>query len=112
TQLANTISDFDTQVRTNRLDQMAAPTGSLSLANQKIINLLDPAAAQDAATMGWVQNQLAGIASGQTLKGSVKVAVTGGNVVVANPGGSTIDGVPVVNGDVLLLTAQSTGSQN
>ena len=30
------ISDFDTGVRTNRLDQMAAPTGAVSLNSQKI----------------------------------------------------------------------------
>jgi len=31
TQTASTVSDFDTQVRTSRLDQMAAPTGSVSV---------------------------------------------------------------------------------
>ena len=29
-------SDFDTGVRTNRLDQMAAPTGSVSFNSQKL----------------------------------------------------------------------------
>ena len=43
------ISDFDTQVRTSRLDQMAAPTATLSLNAQKIGNLADPTAAQDGA---------------------------------------------------------------
>jgi len=54
TQTASTISDFDTQVRTSRLDQMAAPTGSVSLNTQKVINLADPTAAQDAATKSYV----------------------------------------------------------
>src|SRR5574343_1859620 len=36
TQTASTISGFDTQVRTNRLDQMAAPTAAVSLNSQKI----------------------------------------------------------------------------
>ena len=41
--LAHTkISDFDTGVQANRLDQMAAPTGSVSLNSQKITNLADP----------------------------------------------------------------------
>jgi len=35
------ISDFDTQVRTSRLDQMAVPSASVSMNNQKISNLLD-----------------------------------------------------------------------
>ena len=42
TQTASTISDFDTQVRTSRLDQMANPTASVNLNSQKIINLATP----------------------------------------------------------------------
>ena len=54
--LAHTkISDFDTGVRTNRLDQMAAPTGSVSLNSQTITNVADPVNAQDAATKGFVE---------------------------------------------------------
>lgn len=54
TQLAATVSDFDTQVRTSRLDQMAAPTAAVALGAQKITGLADPASAQDAATRAWV----------------------------------------------------------
>jgi trimeric autotransporter adhesin len=39
TQTASTISNFDTQVRTSRLDQMAAPTASVALNSQKITGL-------------------------------------------------------------------------
>jgi hypothetical protein len=39
TQTASTISDFDTQVRSSRLDQMAVPTASVSLNSQKITAL-------------------------------------------------------------------------
>lgn len=59
TQTASTISDFDTQVRTNRLDQMAAPTASVSLNSQKITSLLDPTSAQDAATKTYVDTAAA-----------------------------------------------------
>lgn len=38
TQVAATISDFDTQVRTSRLDQMAAPTASVSFNGQQATN--------------------------------------------------------------------------
>ena len=109
-QLANTISDFDTAVRLNRLDQLAAPTGSVSMASQKLINLLDPTAAQDAATKAYVDSQIAGLQSGQTLKGTVRVA-TSSNVNTASPGAS-IDGVTMAAGDVVLLTGQTTASQN
>lgn len=110
TQLAGTISDFDAQVRTSRLDQMAAPTTSVPLNNQKITSLADPASAQDAATKNYIDTQLAGVASGQILKGAVR-AVSTTNVNISAPG-ATIDGVTAANGDVFLLTAQTTGTQN
>jgi hypothetical protein len=53
TQVASTISDFDTQVRTSRLDQMAAPTGSVSANSQKITNLATPTLSTDAATKAY-----------------------------------------------------------
>ena len=57
TQTASTISDFDTQVRTSRLDQMAAPTASVSLNSQKITNLADPTSNQDAVTLKYLTDQ-------------------------------------------------------
>ena len=58
TQLAATISDFDTQVRTSRLDQMAAPTATVSVNSQKITNLDTPTASADAANKGYVDTQI------------------------------------------------------
>jgi hypothetical protein len=57
TQAASTISDFDTQVRTSRLDQMAAPTGSVSLNSQKITNLATPTNSGDAVSLGYINGQ-------------------------------------------------------
>jgi hypothetical protein len=57
TQTASTISDFDTQVRTSRLDQMAAPTASVSMNSQKITSLADPTNAQDAVTLNYITTQ-------------------------------------------------------
>lgn len=110
TQLANTISDFDTQVRTNRLDQLASPTNPVGFNAQRATGLADPTAAQDAATKNYVDNQLTGLTSGMTPKGSVR-AVSTSNVNIASPG-TTIDGVTAANGDVFLLAGQTTGSQN
>ncbi len=59
TQTASTISDFDTQVRTSRLDQMAAPTASVSLNSQKITSLATPTANADAATKQYVDTAAA-----------------------------------------------------
>ena len=66
TQLASTVSDFDTQVRTNRLDQMAAPTGSVSANSQKITNLATATTSTDAINKDYVDSKIGaadGIAS-------------------------------------------------
>jgi hypothetical protein len=60
TQLAATISDFDTQVRTSRLDQMAIPTAALNLNSQKITSLATPTAGTDAATKAYADGLLTG----------------------------------------------------
>mgnify|MGYP003350421435 CR=1 FL=1 len=61
TQTASTISDFDTQVRTSRLDQMTAPTASISLNSQKITSLATPTASTDASTKGYVDTQISNL---------------------------------------------------
>lgn len=105
TQSASTISDFDTQVRTSRLDQMAAPTAAVSLNSQKITNLATPTVATDAATKGYVDAAV----NGTDWKMSVRVATTA-NITLS--GTQTIDGVAVVAGDRVLVKDQSTGSAN
>ena len=75
TQAASTISDFDTQVRTSRLDQMAAPTNAVSLNSQKITNLATPTDSGDAVSLGYINGQL-GTANGiAPLDGSGKVPI-------------------------------------
>ncbi len=64
TQTASTISDFDTQVRTSRLDQMAAPTGSVSVNSQKITSLGTPTAGTDASTKDYVDAQITALVGG------------------------------------------------
>lgn len=109
-QTASTISDFDTQVRTSRLDQLAAPTGAVGLNSQRITSLADPTNPQDAATRAYVLAQVDALTTGLVLKGSVRAA-TSANITIATPG-TTIDGLTAANGEVFLLTGQSTGSQN
>jgi hypothetical protein len=57
TQTSGTISDFDTQVRTSTLNQMTAPSTSLSINSQKLINVADPTANQDAVTLAYLNSQ-------------------------------------------------------
>ena len=99
------ISDFDTQVRTSRLDQMAAPTASVSLNSQKITNLATPTADTDAATKAYVD----AARSGLDVKVSCRAATTA-NITLS--GTQTIDGVALIAGDRVLVKDQSTGSAN
>ena len=103
------ISDFDTGVRTNRLDQMAAPTGAVSLNSQKITGLADPTADADAANKGYVD----GVAQGLDVKDSVVATTTAnGTLSTAFANGQSIDGVTLQTGDRILIKNQTTASQN
>ncbi len=64
TQTASTISDFDTQVRTSRLDQMAAPTSAVSVNSQKITSLATPTADTDASTKLYVDTSINNLIDG------------------------------------------------
>jgi len=92
-----------------RLDTITAPTGPVSLNNQRIIQLADPVGTTDAANKQYVDNAIQGLDA----KASVRVAST---VNVANlgnnPSPSTLDGVALVDGDRVLLKNQTTPSQN
>ena len=99
------VSDFDTQVRTSRLDQMTAPSADVSANSQKITSLATPTATTDAATKGYVDS----VSQGLDVKDSVKVATTA-NITLS--GTQTIDGVAVSADERVLVKDQSTASQN
>ena len=105
TQASSTISDLATVVQAYRLDQFAAPTASVGLNSQKIINLLDPTNAQDAATKAYVDASRQGL----DVKDSVKAASTAN---VSLTGAQTIDTVSLVAGDRVLLKNQTAGAEN
>lgn len=105
TQTASTISNFDAQVRTNRLDQMAAPTAAVSMGGQKITGLAAPTADTDAATKGYVDTAV----NGFDWKASVRAATTA-NITLS--GLQTVDGVSVAANDRVLVKNQTTASEN
>lgn len=109
TQPSATIGDFDTQVRLNRLDQLATPTAAVGFGGQRITSLALPSLGSDAATRDFVE---ALVATG-TNKGNARAAATA-NINIAAPG-TVIDGVTLSltpTADIVLLPAQTTGSQN
>jgi hypothetical protein len=103
--VASNVNDFNTAVRTSRLDQMSVPTSDVSFNSVKITNLADPVSGQDAATKAYVDAARMGL----DVKESVRVATTA-NITLS--GTQTIDGVAVVAGNRVLVKNQSTGSQN
>ena len=105
TQLAATVSDFDTQVRTSRLDQMAAPTATVSANSQKITNLDTPTASADAANKGYVDTQITNLVNGapgilDTL-GEIATQIQSGGTFYDSlvlKSGSTMTGALVLSG--------------
>ena len=94
---ASKVSDFDTQVRTSRLDQMAAATS--------VISGVTPVSDANFATKGYVDSTSEGL----DVKDSVKVATTA-NITLS--GTQTIDGVAISADERVLVKDQSTASQN
>lgn len=72
----------------------------------KVTNLASPSATGDAATKGYVDSLVEGLA----WKDSVRVS-TQGNISLSSPG-STIDGITMATSDRVLVRVQTTGSQN
>lgn len=92
-----------------RLDQLASPTGSVNVGNQKIVSLADGVAASDAATVG----QLTALQTGMTWKSAVRAATsTAGTLASSFANGSVIDGVTLATGDRILIKNQASGSEN
>lgn len=87
-------------------------TAALDLQTQKIINVVDPTADQEAATKGYVDAQVAG---GGIIdyKDSVFLASTADGTLAGDyENGDTIDGTLLSTGDRILIKNQSTASEN
>lgn len=106
TQTASTISDFDTQVRSNRLDQLAAPTGNVSLGSNRLTQVADPVNASDAASKGYVDQ----IIETGSNKGDARSA-SSTNINLASPGAS-IGGVSMAADELTLLVGQTAAAEN
>jgi hypothetical protein len=105
TQASTTISDFDTQVRTSKVTDLAAPTGSFSMNSQKITTLATPTDAGDASTKGYVDAQITALVGGApgTLDTLAEIATAisdGGDFydAVVLKAGSTMTGALTLSG--------------
>jgi len=106
---ASQISNFNATVQNNRIDQLVAPIGALSLNSQKITSLATPTSDSDAATKAYVDS----VAEGLDVKDSCVVASTA-NVTIATAlnNGDVFDGISLSTGDRVLLKDQNTASEN
>jgi hypothetical protein len=105
TQTASTVSDFDTQVRTSKVTDLAAPTGSFSMNSQKITNLGTPTTSTDASTKAYVDAQITALVGGapgtlDTLKEIADAISSGGSFesTVVLKSGSTMTGALTLSG--------------
>ena len=105
TQTASTISDFDTQVRTSKVTDLAAPTGSFSMNSQKITNLATPTNNTDASTKAYVDTKVADLVNSapSTLDtlGEIAAAIEAGGTVYESfvlKSGSTMTGALTLSG--------------
>ena len=105
TQAASTISDFDTQVRTSKVTDLAAPTGSFSMNSQKITSLATPTDSTDASTKGYVDTQVSNLINSapSTLDtlGEIATAIQAGGTfydAIVLKAGSTMTGALTLSG--------------
>ena len=101
------ISDFDTGVRSNRLDQMAAPTAAVSMNSQRITNVATPTSGTDAVNKSYAD----ALVNGLDIKESCRVATTA-NIGLTGNGPVLIDNTTLFSGDRVLVKDQSNGSEN
>jgi hypothetical protein len=104
-QTASTISDFDTQVRTSKVTDLAAPTGSFSMNSQKITSLATPTDSTDASTKGYVDTQVSNLINSapSTLDtlGEIATAIQAGGTfydAIVLKAGSTMTGALTLSG--------------
>lgn len=91
------------------LDQITKAAADVDINTHKLINVVDPTGAQDAATKNYVDSVLNGLA----WKTRVRAATTvNGTLATAYANSQVIDGVTLVTGDRILLKNQTTQTDN
>lgn len=109
-QTAATISDFTAAVQAIRWASMQPPNAAVNMNGQQVSSLPTATAGGQAVEYTQFQTALANIQVGMDFKEHVDIVAVA-NTSVAAPG-ANINGRAMVAGDRVLLTAQTTTSQN
>lgn len=123
TQLAATISDLSATVHGYTLDSFAAPVASVSLNNQKIINLAAPTLSTDAANKGYVDTLVQGLTPKPTAMVATAAALpanvysngtagVGATLTATSNGVLTVDAYAVALGDIILVKNEVATANN
>jgi hypothetical protein len=118
TQLSATISDLATTVKAYTLDSFASPVANINMNGNTLINLsTSPSATGQAAEYSWVIGQISTLsasiqASVAGIDSKPSVAVVATTNLAAISGLQTVDGYTLQAGDRILLTGQTTATQN
>ena len=94
------VSDFDTQVRSSRLDQMAAPTADVGMNGRKLTGLATPTAPSDAATKAYADSLVVGLVDD---RGSYDAS---GNTFPSSGGSGS--GGAILKGDLWFISVAGT----
>jgi hypothetical protein len=112
-QTASTISDFTTAVRSNTLNQMAAPTADLDVNTHKVIGLVAGTATGHAVEFDQLAAAIATARTGMSYKDPVRAATTANIASLAGGAPNVLDtSVNLAVNDRVLVKDQSTGGQN
>ena len=112
TQDVSTIENLNQAVRSNRLDQLAAPQGPVSMNSQRLTGVGNGTASNDAVNrsqLDAVAAMAADAASNVATRMPVRLVTTANDSL---SGLAARDGVTPVAGDRILVTGQTTASAN
>lgn len=95
------ISNFDTQVRTSRLDQMAVPTASLDINNQRLTNVATPLLPTDGVNKQYADS----IAQSLNVHGAADFATTSAVSYTYTSGGTLLTITTITTTDTITFSA-------
>jgi len=111
TTTASKISDFTTAVQAIKWETMTAPNAAVNMNSQQFSSLATASSSGQAVEYAQFNTALANLKSGLDFKSTQMTVVVTSNISLTAPG-ATLSGHTMAAGDTMLLTGQTTASQN